>query len=201
MTGKIQNAYAIILAAGSSRRMRRPKAELPWLEDQALLSWMGAQLYSAGWTPVAVTRSNYAWFPFAQVVNPDPERGKSSSLILGVSAVPLDASWILITAVDQPRPVAVYRLLLEAACDRSDSVITPEYLGRRGHPLVVSARLREELLSVREESEGLRSLLNEYRKETWCVPGCEPGWLQWDLNEEGEYVRALRYFRENVCCR
>lgn len=54
LSGSRTPDYALILAAGQSRRMGRPKAFLPWLDEKPLVAWMTEKLTAAGWQPRAV---------------------------------------------------------------------------------------------------------------------------------------------------
>jgi molybdenum cofactor cytidylyltransferase len=193
--------FAVILAAGASHRMGREKARLPWLEGKTLLRWMVDALIAAGWQPRAVLGPGQfddwsAELPAGcAVLNPDPARGKTSSLAAGVQSVPTEARRILITAVDQPRPPALYERLRREADGWRDSILLPDHNGRRGHPVVVPGAAREELLALDEHSLGLRGWLDAHRAETLHLPGCDPLWLKWDLNTPDAYEEALSAFR------
>jgi molybdenum cofactor cytidylyltransferase len=196
--------HAIILAAGRSARMGREKSSLPWLKGLPLLLWMVEELSVAGWSPVVVLRpEHFAFWEFAlpkgcAVVNPEPDRGKTTSLATGLHHVPPDAKWLLLTAVDQPRPPALYRRLREAAQTHSGGIIVPDRLGGRGHPVVLAGSLRNQLLALDEGSQGLRGLLDVHREETCRLPDCNPAWLRWDLNTPGAYEEALAFFRSQL---
>jgi molybdenum cofactor cytidylyltransferase len=193
--------FAVILAAGASHRMGREKARLPWLEGKTLLRWMVDALIATGWQPRAVLGPEQfddwrAALPAScAVLNPDPARGKTSSLAAGVQSVPREARRILITAVDQPRPPALYEQLRREADRLHDFILLPAHNGRRGHPVVVPGSARDELLALDEHSLGLRGWLDAHRAETFQLPGCDPLWLKWDLNTPDAYEEALSAFR------
>ncbi len=194
---------AIILAAGQSTRMKREKSGLPWIDGKALLPWMVDSLSDAGWQTTAVLspESFTHWestLPAGcAVLNPDPTRGKTSSLTCGVETLSLDTKWILISAVDQPRLPALYRRLRKEAETREAKIIVPARDGRRGHPVVISGTLREKLLVVDENSQGLRGLLDGYRPETHRLPDGDAEEWQWDLNTPDAYEKALAFFRNH----
>jgi len=195
-----QECYAIILAAGASGRMGRPKADLPWLDGKPLLAWTMDALIRAGWNSRVVLSPSLAatWIPRlpsnSLVVNPRPERGKITSLVAGVEVLPRAAKWILITAIDQPRPPALYQRLREEVESATQKILVPNHLGHRGHPIVLSGALRDELLAVREDSFGLRGFLDAHREETRRLPGCDPSWLRWDFNTPDAYEEAFAFF-------
>lgn len=193
-----RQAFALILAAGSSTRMGREKAGLPWLKGRPLLLWMVETLSSAGWRPLVVLGPAQLelWGPSlpdgCAVLNPHPERGKTTSLIAGVSAVPREAKHILVTAVDQPRPRAVYSRMLEAARSHNQTILVPDRDGHRGHPVVLPGELRGELLGVEEDSAGLHGLLGRHKVAR--LPGFDPQILRWDLNTPDDHEEALGFF-------
>lgn len=191
---------AIILAAGRASRMGSPKGRLPWLDGEPLLLWTMEKLSQAGWAPLAVL--NPGEFDFWRnrlgehaVLNPRPERGKTTSLAAGAARVPEDARRILIASVDQPRPAALYRTLRETAESRPEKIVVPDCEGSRGHPVVLCGSLRGALLELGESSLGLRGLLDAHQKDTFRIPGCDPEALKWDLNTPQDYQSALAYFQ------
>ncbi|HEY7451647.1 MAG TPA: nucleotidyltransferase family protein [Candidatus Limnocylindria bacterium] len=115
---------AVILAAGLGRRFGRPKATAS-LAGASFLDRVSARAADAGLDPVIAVVPPRTATPteVTAVVNPAPERGLSSSLQLGIGAVPAGHA-ALILLVDQP---TLERTALEAI------------LGARGHRPVVAA--------------------------------------------------------------
>ncbi|MFZ4682726.1 MAG: nucleotidyltransferase family protein [Terrimicrobiaceae bacterium] len=192
---------AIILAAGQSSRMGSDKSRLPWIEGKPLLSWMVETLSAAGWQTSAVlgpqsyTSWNSSLPARCAVLNPDPARGKTSSLVCGMETLSPDTKWILITAVDQPRLPALYQRLREEAETSRAKIIVPTREGSRGHPVVLSGALRDELAALQETSQGLRGLLDAYRSETDRLPDGDTEDQQWDINTPANYQDALAFFQ------
>ncbi len=180
--------------------MGRDKAALPWLDESLLLPWMVNALSSAGWQPKVVLGPHTEPFwrdrlPGGSLcLNPRPELGKITSVQTGLRAIPPDARAILITAVDQPRPPALYRQLARLA--GTSAVLVPDHAGHRGHPVVLSADFRDELATLSEQSLGLRGFLDEHRTDTTLVP-CPQDWLRWDFNTPDAYHEALAWFRSD----
>jgi len=175
--------------------MGREKGALPWLGGQPLLWWMLEALRRAEWQPVVVVRPEFFDFWRAEIprevivaANPDPERGKTTSLAVGLRQVPVSAEWLLITSVDQPvRPEWYRRLREETAPAR---ILAPA----RGHPIVLAGSFREQLLALDERSLGLRGLLQAHAKEIHRLP--DMGEPRWDLNTPAEYEMALAWFKK-----
>jgi molybdenum cofactor cytidylyltransferase len=195
--------HAVILAAGQSSRMNRQKAALPWIGGKALLPWMVDALTDGGWETTAVVSPETfvhweATLPAGcAVLNPEPARGKISSLVCGVEKLPQEAKWILISAVDQPRLPMLYHRLRREADAESAKIIVPANESSRGHPVVLGGELRDELLAIDEGSLGLRALLDAHRLETYRLPDSDPAECQWDLNTPAVYEEALAFFRKN----
>ncbi len=194
------DCHALILAAGTSQRMGIDKAALPWLEGKLLLEWLVESLAATGWRPFVVLGPHnlQTWndrLPGATLVlNPDPGRGKTASLAAGVAALPAAARHILITAVDQPRPPALYRHVREGSRRHPEAAIVPDREGHRGHPVVLKASLRPRLLALREESGGLRGLLDDPAITICRLPG-GPGGPAWDCNTPAAHREALAWFQ------
>jgi molybdenum cofactor cytidylyltransferase len=195
------NCFAIILAAGRSSRMGREKAGLPWLDGRPLLHWMAEALLASGWEPRVILGPQHIdewrrtlpeeWL----VLNPNPEEGKTTSIAVGAADVPDSAEWILISSVDQPRPPALYRRLWDETRMCQGNLIVPERAGRRDHPVVLRGSLRTKLLTLSEDADGLRGLLNAQAANIRLLADCMPEWLGWDLNTPTDYEEALQYFQ------
>jgi molybdenum cofactor cytidylyltransferase len=143
----------VILAAGTSSRMGRDKALLPWpprssAASQTFLSAIIKALSAFNDMVVVVVGENesalapHIYAEGASLVrNPAPERGQFSSMQVGLQQV-LDygRDAAMITLVD--RPPAAYATL-EQLCrvfigvpDETWAVV-PEYNGKHGHPFLV----------------------------------------------------------------
>ena len=102
---------SVVLAAGHSRRLGRPKA-LVQVNGKELVWWVHERLVAAGCTPVVVVNAEIEsevarLLPEAHlVVNPDPDAGRTGSLQLGIEAleVVMDKSLPIraLTKVDLP---------------------------------------------------------------------------------------------------
>jgi len=185
----------IVLSAGLSTRMGEPKALLDW-GGEPLISYQVRQLKEAGCDEVVVVlghRSDAVHrairrLPCRVMVNARYQMGRAWSLRLGARAVNRDADMIVVVNVDQPRPAALIRQLLfehkpESAATR------PSHAGHHGHPIVVSGRLRDELLQATDEDEGLRGILRRHAGEIGEVEG-GPECLT-DLNTPEDYRQAV----------
>jgi len=158
---------AVLLAAGGSLRMGRPKGLLPWGGRSLLEHQIGA-LLNARVAVVAVVLGADADAlaaaapddPRVRVVwNARHRTGRSSSLVLGVLAMRAMDD-LLICNLDQPLSDRLLNDLLEGAWGRPEGpIVLPAFGGRRGHPALIRATVYPEALSVAERTEGLRAVI------------------------------------------
>jgi molybdenum cofactor cytidylyltransferase len=146
----------VILAAGASSRMGRDKALLPW-RDGTFLSAAIRALQPATELVIVVAGANASSLePIADsqaaflTVNPNPQQGQFSSLLVGLQEVlnrGRDAA--IVTLVDRP-PAEVETIeQIKASFLSSDEQIwaaVPEYQGRHGHPFVIGREMIEAFL-------------------------------------------------------
>ena len=77
---------------------------------------------------------------------------------------------------------------------RAHALITsPRYSGRGGHPLVFSARLRDELEGISEATQGVREVFCAHAAEINEVDIDDPV-IRLDINDPEAYEEALRLF-------
>ena len=200
--GKGKETAALLLAAGESRRMGQLKALLPW-QGTTLLSHQLAALDAAGVGRIMVVlghraaelqevlqRERAARPSVAWVVNPDYLQGKTTSIKAGLRALsPYNPQTLLILNVDQPRRPETLDYLLRQ--HQSAARITiPTYQGQGGHPVLLDAALRDELLAITEETQGLRAVMQRHQAYIQRVAVDTPEVL-WDLNTPEQYRAAL----------
>lgn len=155
---------AILLAAGSSRRFGSPKLLAPWrgrpLWEHALAALTAATEVAE---TVVVVAPGFAAPPAPPrcrfVVNPEPAEGMGSSLRAGVRAAPPGTEAFLIALADMPVvPAGLIAALVACYGAGERPIVVPVCRGRRGHPVLIGAGLRDELLAVRGDV-GARGLL------------------------------------------
>jgi len=194
---------ALLLAAGESRRMGQLKALLPW-RGTTLLCHQLAALDAAGVDRIMVvlghraaelqevlqrereSHPNVAW-----VVNPDYLQGKTTSLKAGLRALSLpNPQTLLLLNVDQPRRPETLAYLLKQHQSAAARITIPTYRGKGGHPVLLDAALRDELLAITEETQGLRAVMQRHQGFIQRVAVNTPE-VRWDLNTPEQYRAAL----------
>lgn len=190
--------WAIILAAGSSRRMGTQKLLLPFgkstiietVVDNVLSSSLDQVLVVLGPGQEKI-RNALGKRPVQFCHNKDHEKGMLSSVICGIRALPDDAAAALIFLGDQPGiPPAVTNRVIEAYDDELFGIVIPVYDHRRGHPLLVDMKYRKKIEQLDLE-EGLRALRHHFPQDVLEVEVIEPGILV-DIDTREDYRKATK---------
>lgn len=203
MTG----AWAILLAAGESTRMGQLKALLPW-RGQTLLEHQVSALREGGAERVIVVLGHRAgelslildgMDGVSWTVNPDYLLGKTTSIKAGLSALTSSLALegegemvrdIILLNVDQPRSAEDVARILNTHQAHGYSVTVPEYNGKGGHPIVLSAALLPELREIDEESQGIKAVVRRRPESVNRIPLDNPEILL-DLNTPEQYRAAV----------
>jgi len=189
---------AIILAAGSSRRMGQPKMLLPWGKVTVIEHVISTFMHAGIEEIVLVTGGAHeqveeatVQYPIRRIYNKDHAAGEMlSSLQCGLRALetaPADAA--LIGLGDQPQVEAQsVRSICAAYPEGSSRLIVPSFQRRRGHPWLVARPLWEELLTM-QPPESPRDFLNKHANEIHYVDVNTPSILA-DLDTPEDYQRS-----------
>src|SRR5437773_6804403 len=123
----------------------------------------------------------------AFAVNPDPNSAMSASIICGLDLVGPKAPAFLIALVDHPAVDAgTIRAIIES-WQRGAKLVQPEHAGRGGHPVLIDASFRRDLLNL-DPTAGLRSFFESQRKETLRL-AVESPYVARDMDTWEDYVR------------
>ena len=192
----MSNSWAIILAAGSSRRMGSQKLLLPYGQstiieaviDQVLDSKVDQVMVVLG-ADFEKIRNTIGQKPVRFCHNKAHEEGMLSSVICGIRSLPEDAATALIFLGDQPRiPSLVTNQVIDAYNEELFGIVIPVYQHRRGHPLLVDMKYRKEIENLDLE-QGLRSLRHHFPDDVLEVEVNEPGILV-DIDTRDDYKKA-----------
>lgn len=193
--------FALIPAAGKSRRMGRPKLSLP-LGDRTVLQHVIAAVQQAGVEHVLVVAG--------------PDGGELASLAPGIPFVQLaadtpdmratiehglrwweternpraDDAWLLLPADHPTVDASIIRPLIEAAeRDRQHGVFVPTYQGKRGHPTLIRWRLTRDIRQL-PANVGLNALFRAQPHEIVELPtDCADVLIDMDTPEDYQALR------------
>ncbi len=189
---------AVILSAGASSRMGRPKALLPYREGTFLEHLIEVTRHpKIGVTRVVlgagadVIRAAAKLDPSVVVLNPDWEQGQLSSICAGLRSLEgIDADGMILCPVDHPLVSArLVNELVERFYAASKAIVLPTYKGRRGHPAIFSSALFGELLAAPADM-GARAVVWAHAADVLEVPTDEEG-VVLNLNDPDMLKRAM----------
>lgn len=186
-------AAGIILAAGESSRMGRDKALLPYAGStfvEHLLS-----LYLPRVSPVVVVLGHHAdeirsrlgersGLRFA--INTAYRSGQLSSLQAGIRALHPETAAALVTLVDHP---GVAGETLDRLLASPGPLVIPVYRGRRGHPVLFSRPLLDELLALPADGSA-KAVVRSHLAEAVQLEVEDPGVLG-DVDTPEDYEGLL----------
>jgi molybdenum cofactor cytidylyltransferase len=144
---------AIVLAAGASSRMGRPKANLPLENGDTFLSRIVKTFHRAGIDDVVVVvgfdadiiiESFVRTGEVARLIeNPDPASGQVSSLVRGLNAIDRPGiAAALVTLVDVPLVSAdTVRAVVNRYRQTRAPVVRPVRGSEHGHPVIIDRTL------------------------------------------------------------
>lgn len=194
------NMYAIILAAGTSSRMKQAKLLLKW-KTGTLLSHMIDTVLDANITPIIVTGcyknrieeeinkiETKRKISLIKIHNEDYELGQLSSLVCGVKKlveIDKEKEAFFVTVTDLPliKPQDFLTLIPHL---KSHDALRPKVEETFGHPVLLKNELKNEivLLDYKNKREGLRSFLKQ--KDTVAFPSSNKAYIT-DIDTPSNY--------------
>ena len=174
---------AVILSAGASSRMGRPKALLPYREGTFLEHLIEVTRHPLiGVTRVVlgagaeVIREAANLDPSFVVLNKEWEEGQLSSVRAGLRSLEgTETDGMILCPVDHPLVSArLVAELVERFYEHKRAIVLPVYNGRRGHPVIFSKALFGELLEAPDD-KGARAVVWAHADEVLEVPTEEEG--------------------------
>ena len=149
---------AIILAAGQSKRMGRPKMLLPWGKSTIIEHVISTFLQAGIEDVIVVTggareqvEGRISQYPVRTIHNKDYAAGEMlSSIQCALGAMPTGTQAALIGLGDQPQvQERTVRLICEQYQAGQPSLVVPSFQMRRGHPWLVARPLWSEIQALK----------------------------------------------------
>jgi molybdenum cofactor cytidylyltransferase len=188
---------AVILSGGASSRMGSPKALLPYqgrpflehLLEVTTLPEIGVRRVVLGAHAEPISKAvNLKTDEI--VINQDWEKGQLSSIQAALRSLPPGTDGILLCLIDHPLISApLVQDLIEHFYKTKGLIVLPLYEGRRGHPVIFSASLYDELMHAPLET-GARAVVWAHKGEIEEVRTNEEGCVL-NLNDPETLNRAI----------
>lgn len=199
--------WAIILAAGESKRMKFPKMLLPFrgttIIEQAIENVINSQvdetLVVLGSGSDDIQKLIEKW-PVKHCYNEDYKQGMLSSVKCGFRFLPRYFEAALVFPGDQPMisPETTDRLI-SAFRTSGKGIVIPVFENKRGHPLLISRRYREEI-ELLDPEQGLKGLALKNSHDVLEVETGTADILK-DIDTEEDYLNETKnvkyYGRDN----
>jgi molybdenum cofactor cytidylyltransferase len=166
---------AVVLSAGESSRMGRPKALLP-IDGQTFIERIVAALKQSGIERIIVVlgfnaeemRREIEHLPVEILINQAYQQGQLSSLQVALRRLNSEQNCdaILVHLVDHPYlSAAVVNRMIDRYRETKNGIVIPKYRGKRGHPVLFDRSLFAELLSAPLD-QGAKAVVNAHRDQT-----------------------------------
>jgi molybdenum cofactor cytidylyltransferase len=193
----------VVLAAGASSRMGRPKALLDFGGRPCLELVLTACRDGGAREVVVVTgpageavraRAALPGLATTLALNDRPERGMLSSIQAGVAALPSGTEGFLLFPVDFPlSPAAEVARLTAAFAARQPGqrIFAPSFARRRGHPVLLDVALAPELLALDPEVDSARAVMAAHPV---VHLDAEDDRVLLDMDTPADYQRCLERF-------
>jgi molybdenum cofactor cytidylyltransferase len=174
-TGNPEQTSVIILAAGMSSRMGIPKPFLKWDNHKTFLEKIIETYYSFSFEAAQVNLVlNPEGYKFIQteypetaeyaeiIINDHPERGRFSSLKLGLQNLSKSSSCYIQNA---DNPFVTEGLLTSMNVQiEPDSYVVPIYQGKGGHPILIGVNIIKQLSLLDDTDHDLKEILKTFKK-------------------------------------
>ncbi len=189
--------WAIILGAGESKRMGKPKLLLPF-GDKTIIEHIVDNIEQSKADKILVVLGSHREEILSKigdrrvetVTNYRYREGMLSSIQTGFEALPQDASAALVCLGDQPFiSFSVFDDLIEAYGRTKKGIVLPVYEKRRGHPILIDMKHRQEILGLSPEI-GLRALVHNHPEDVQEVAVDIPQILK-DIDYPEDYQSQL----------
>jgi molybdenum cofactor cytidylyltransferase len=193
----MEEIWAIILAAGESKRMNFPKMLLP-VNDMTMIEKVIENVKGSEVFNTLVVLGSYRDeilgiirnLPVVHCYNENYKEGMLSSVRCGIRNLPGRFKAVLIFAGDQPliEPDVINRVI-RAYRKTGKGIVIPVFKSRRGHPLLLDSKYRNDVDEL-DPHLGLRSIAEKYPEDVLEVPVNSAGILK-DIDTKEDYLNEI----------
>jgi molybdenum cofactor cytidylyltransferase len=190
---------ALVLAAGSSRRMGRQKQVLPLGGRPAIRRCLDT-LLASGVTEIIVVAGTEreellrALEPlsFTLAINDNPASDMAASVRTGLARADAGSTGVLVYPSDHPLvTIETVKCLIKAHARDTEKIVIPVFAGRRGHPTLFPRRCIESL----SPGETLRGLIRGDETRVLLVQVDDEGAVL-DMDTPEDYEKMVMIAKE-----
>ncbi len=199
----INDIGAIILAAGESRRMGRPK-QLCRAGEKPMILYTAELCSQFNFREITVVLGAYddsiskllkKFFPQIKCIfNPDFSQGIGTSVSAGLRTLAKGCIGCVFFLADMPcLKGETIENILKKALFSPENIIVPSKDGRRGNPVYFAARFFPDLASLSGEQGG-SAVIERYKDSMVMLPVMDDG-IFFDIDTEKELEEYNKHFR------
>ena len=193
----MKKIWAIILAAGESKRMGANKLLLPYKKNYIInyvINYINKSQINHSLLVLGAFREDILKAIEGEQIdvcyNRNYQNGMLSSVQCGIRALPENTDAVMIFLGDQPtNNESVINTLIEEYHSCPKGIVVPVYEGKRGHPLLIDSKYFIEIFNLNPDI-GLRELLQKHKDDIRLVKVNEAGILR-DIDTPEDYRRLI----------
>jgi len=190
----------IILAAGESKRMGRPKQLLSFgsstilehVVENLLRSKIDELILVLGHESGPI-KARFEGAPLRVVLNPEYRQGMSTSICCGIKEANPESRALLIALGDQPLVRSeVVDQLVSAYEEGGSGIVLPSFGGLPGHPVIFDLKYRDALLALTGDKGG-KSIVEAHPEDVRQVE-VETASVVYDIDKWEDYQEQLEKY-------
>ncbi|MCH7496960.1 MAG: nucleotidyltransferase family protein [Candidatus Marinimicrobia bacterium] len=195
---------ALVLAAGGSSRMRGANKLLLPIEGLPMIATVCGAVLNAGCKPTIVItgfdptalRAALQGVNVRFAHNPRWQTGMSSSIKVGLAALPKDADGVLIALADMPLvTVATLKELLAGfAAGGGRKIVYPVFDGVQGNPVLFPGKYFQEIAALTGD-RGAKAVLQRHANDATAVAVATRAVIL-DCDEQEDYLKLQASWEE-----
>jgi CTP:molybdopterin cytidylyltransferase MocA len=193
--------WAIVLAAGESKRMNAVKMLLPFdgktIIEKVIENISNSDVFKTlivtGAYKEEIQKVTKVW-SVVHCHNDNYKEGMLSSVKCGFRSIPSGVDAVLVFPGDQPEIKSdVINQVISAYLQTNKGIIIPVYIKKRGHPVLIDLKYRSEIEKL-DSSVGLRALSQLFPEDVFEFETDSPAILK-DIDNYEDYINANNQIR------
>jgi molybdenum cofactor cytidylyltransferase len=197
----VEQIAGIVLAAGGSSRFGGPKQLLMW-KGQPIIRHVLFTAINAGLDPIVVVVGSSGQdiervisdLPVRIVNNHEWMNGVSSSIRVGMTALPKELGGVVFIQADQPQiSDALIKKLVEVHQVSLSSIVAPQINGKRGNPVLFDKNTFPDLFKL-EGDMGGKALFSHFPVQIVILQDTK---LLFDIDTPEDYQKFLKMYPVN----